>query len=177
MKRKQSSEVFAEEHCYPAKMLKMGGISNQEMTIGLNTGDDGRNFGFKLSDKTAKKNLLSGAKRIPFEKDYKQKCVKLKFSSGAYKEAVLPTLVFWMSKLNKTFEYNSLSIRVSEVKAGYEENFKHFDTKVVLSTSNSRVVIHSYNSTQNIKVEESGYLNFPISYLEPIFLEAIVGSK
>ena len=79
--------------------------------------------------------------------------------------------------MNQSFEYKGLSIKVSEVKAGYEENSKHFDTKVVLNTSNSRVFIHSYNSTQNIKVEGSGYLNFLISYLEPIFLEAIVGSK
>lgn len=62
---------------------------------------------------------------------------------------------------------------MSEVKAGYEENSKHFDTKIVFMFNGNRVVIHSYNSTQNMKVEGKGYLELIDKYLEPYFLEII----
>ena len=56
---------------------------NNDDAVALNS----RFFSFQLKDKTAKKNLLAGARRIKFEKETKQKSVKLKFSAGAYMEA------------------------------------------------------------------------------------------
>ena len=172
MKRKLNIEVSQEEEYYnPAKMIKQEPNSNLDV---INVIDmHGRNLNFKLTDKTAKKNLLDGAKRIPFERELKQKCIKMKFSSGAYKEVVFPTLISWKTKLNQTFEHKNMMIKVSELKAGYEANSKHFDTKVVFNMEMSRIVIHCYNSTQNIKVEGSGYLKFCDDYLEPMFLESI----
>ena len=54
-----------------------------------------RNHPFKLTDQTAKKNLLSGTRRINFDKEPKQKSTKLKFSAGAYMMVVLPTIKTW----------------------------------------------------------------------------------
>ena len=132
-----------------------------------------RNFAFKLTDATAKKNLIAGARRIAFEVEPKQKSTKLKFSAGAYLEVVIPTLLEWKNLLGNTFHYGDLSIKVFEVKAGYEEHLKHFDTKIIFLFGKNRVVIHSYNSTQNMKIEGKGYIDFIEKYLEPYFLQRI----
>ena len=39
---------------------------------------------------------------------------------------------------------------MSEFKAGYEENNKHVDSKIVFLKNGDIIVIHSYDSTQNI---------------------------
>ena len=132
-----------------------------------------RNFSFKLTDATAKKNLLTGARRIPFDKEPKQKSVKLMFSAGAYIEVVMPTLLNWKNCVGNCINFGGISINIFEVKAGYELNSKHFDTKIVFLFDKNRVVIHSYNSTQNMKVEGKGYLEFIQRYLEPYFLQRI----
>ena len=129
------------------------------------------NFAFKLTDSTAKKNLVAGARRIAFEKDQKQKATKLKFSAGDYLVVAMPTLLEWKNICGESFNFNGLNIYVSEVKAEYEENSKHFDTKIVFLFGKNRVVLHFYNSTQNMKVEGKGYLEFIEKYLEPHFLQ------
>ena len=106
-----------------------------------------RSFAFRLTDVTAKKNLLASARRIAFEKDPKQKSTKMKFSAGAYLKAVLPTIRQWKENTGNVFDYGSESIKVSEVKAVFEEDSKHFDTKVVFFVNGNKIVIHSYNST------------------------------
>ena len=117
--------------------------------------------------------MIAGARRIAFEKDQKQKSTKLKFSAGAYLVVAMPTLLEWKNICGESFNFNGLNIYVSEVKAVYEENSKHFDTKIVFLFGKNRVVLHSYNSTQNMKVEGKGYLEFIETYLEPHFLQMI----
>ena len=42
----------------------------------------------------------------------------------------MPTLLNWKEQLGNIFSFNGIDIKVIEVKAGLEENSKHFDTKV-----------------------------------------------
>ena len=139
--------------------------------------DDHRNgqrvFNYKRKDQTAKKNLLAVVKRVMFEMEHKQKSTKIKFSAGAYLEAVLPTVRGWSDLNGKSFHFNGNIIQVSEFQAGYEENNKHFDSKIVFLTNGNRIVVHSYNSTQNMKVEGKGYLNFIEIFLEPYFRDIL----
>ena len=65
------------------------------------------------------------------------------------------------------FQEDNMVICVTEYKEGMDLNNKHVDTKIVLSVSNKKVVLHSYNSTQNIKVDGSGYLHFIERFLAP----------
>ena len=132
-----------------------------------------RNLPFKLTDQTARKNLIAGTKRINFEKESKQKSAKLKFSAGAYMVVVLPTLKIWKDLKGSLFSYGGLKIKIDEVKEGLDENSKHFDTKVVMTVEEMKVVIHSYNSTQNMKVDGKGYIQCIERYLEPYFNEKI----
>ena len=73
-------------------------MENNDVVLG-NT----RNFAFRLTDITAKKNLIAGARGIAFEKDPKQKSTKLKFSAGAYLKVVMPTLLEWKKTAWKYF--------------------------------------------------------------------------
>ena len=132
-----------------------------------------RNLPFKLTDQTAKKNLIAGAKRKPFEKDPKQKSTKILFSAGAYLEVVLPTIKAWSDRCGSSFSYGGLNIEIDEVKGGFEENSRHFDTKVVMFVDGLKVVIHSYNTTQNMKIDGKGYLKFIEKYLEPYYNDNI----
>ena len=81
-----------------------------------------RNLPFKLTDQTARKNLIAGTKRINFEKESKQKSAKLKFSAGAYMVVVLPTLKIWKDLKGSLFSYGGLKIKIDEVKEGLDEN-------------------------------------------------------
>ena len=62
----------------------------QKMSTSIVVPESGhlRNLPFKLTDQTAKKNLIAGAKRKHFEKDPKQKSMKILFSAGAYLKVV-----------------------------------------------------------------------------------------
>ena len=51
--------------------------------------------------------------------------------------------------------HKDMEVRVEEFRDGIELNDKHFDTKLVLFVNGNKVVLHCYNSTQNIKVEGS----------------------
>ena len=81
-----------------------------------------RNLPFKLTDQTARKNLIAGTKRINFEKESKQKSAKLKFSAGAYMVVVLPTIKIWKDLKGSLFSYGGLKIKIDEVKEGLDEN-------------------------------------------------------
>ena len=72
-----------------------------------------------------------------------------------------------------------MELRIEEFRDGLELNNKHFDTKIVLFVNGKKVVLHCYNSTQNIKVEGSIYLEFIENFLKPLFLSnlEIVKSK
>ena len=151
------------------KILKLSDsvVFRDSINIHINS----RNTNFKLKDQMTRKNLLQAARRENFEKEDKQKCIKLKFNAGAYYEAVLPTVSGW-KKLN-SFSFNRKIIKVSEFKEGYEENNKHFDSKIVFLVNGTRIVVHFYNSTQNMKVEGKGYIDFTNDFLEPYFEQVL----
>ena len=132
-----------------------------------------RTLQFKLSDK----NLIRAASRIPVECDPKQFCTMLKFSACAYIQAVKPTILFWKSQSGKYFQFENLNIKVDAFEERSDGNNKHYDSKTVFLTDNPnhRIVVHSYNSTQNLKVEGSGYAQFIQNYLAPFAQDTING--
>ena len=73
----------------------------------------------------------------------------------------------------KSFYFEGNIIKVLEFKAGYEENNKHFDSKIVFLAKGNKIVVHSYNSTQNMKVEGKGYIEFIKVILEPYFKQIL----
>ena len=99
--------------------------------------------------------------------------MKILFSAGAYLEVVLPTIKAWNDLCGSSFTYGGLNIKVDEVKGGFEENSRHFDTKVVMFVDGIKVVIHSYNTTQNMKIDGKGYIQLIEKYLEPYFNDNI----
>ena len=62
-----------------------------------------------------------------------------------------------------------MMIEVSEIQVREDLNGKHFDTKIVFNANGNKIVLHSYNSTCNLKVEGKFYLQFIDNYLEPLF--------
>ena len=134
-----------------------------------------RKLNFKLTDKKAKSNLLKGASRVHLDIETKQKSKNLRFSTGAFIYVAKQFVKECESKFkNKTMIiHKDMEMRVEEFRDGIELNDKHFDTKLVLFVNGNKVVLHCYNSTQNIKVEGSIYLNFIEKFLHPLFLSNI----
>ena len=122
---------------------------------------------------TATKNIISGAKRKNFDKEYKQKCVMFKFSAGAYLTAVLPRISSWNGN-QASVEYMGKNFEVCEIKAWYDENRKHIDSKIVLLYETNKITVHSYNSTLNMKIEGKGHVEFAEVILEPMFKSDIL---
>ena len=50
-----------------------------------------RKFNYTLNKKTAKKKLIQGASRIPFEKEVKSNCLVLHFNDGSYFAKLRPS--------------------------------------------------------------------------------------
>ena len=131
-----------------------------------------RNFGYKLSDKKAKSNLLDSAAREPFEIIERQLCSMLFFSVGSYLEAVFPTVLSWKNG-KKTLETKNLSINIVDVLPGYDKDGKHIDTVVTFNVNGQKIVTICYNTTQKIKVEGRGYLLFVDEYLKSLFINIL----
>ena len=136
---------------------------------------NGRAFGYALNAKRAKTKLLKGAKREKhLDVEIKSGCANMRFSDGAYSEVVLPLLSVWHSIGTKVFKLNDIEVNIIESDPGIDINDKHMDTKLVIIANNDRLVLHAYNSTQNLMVQGKNFQKFAINYLEPLFTETIV---
>ena len=138
-----------------------------------------RRLNFKLTEKTAKSNLIKAANRNYFEIELKQKSTNLRFSAGAYLHTVMPVIENWKSKnmSKETFREGSMNIKVDEYADGLEMNAKHLDTKIVFNVNAEKVVVHCYNSTQNLMVNGKMYQEFINQYLQPLFVKEIEAIK
>ena len=152
-------------------MVEMSELKDNVMVGG--TG--GRNLNFRMTDKKAKSNLLKAASRVHFNIETNQKSKNLRFSAGAFIQVAKPMIKECEAKFksNSFIFHENIEIRIEEFRDGIELNAKHFDTKIVFFVNGNKVVMHCYNSTQNIKVEGSIYLDFIRRFLEPLFLSNI----
>ena len=148
------------------KMLKLN-ASGLDVTYE----DIDRTFNFKLTDKKAKSNILKSANRPQFEVEMKQLSLNLKFSAGAYLLVAKPFIdqceTYFDSK--SSLMENGMEVKVNEFRAGKDLNDKHFDTKIVFLVNAQKVTMHCYNSTQNIMVNGSIYVEFIEKFLRPFF--------
>ena len=136
--------------------------------------DAGRVFQYELNEKKARLNLLKGANRSKhLEIEVKTGCVNLRFSDGAYHEVVLPLMKKWICKSDENILINSSTIKILEAEDGKDVNARHVDTKLVALVDNNRLVIHAYNSTQNVMVQGKCRENFVFNILEPFFRQEI----
>ena len=88
-----------------------------------------RHFGYELSDKKAKSNLLKGAGRDVLEIEDKKTCMMFTFSVGAFHEIVIPTVGDW-GQAKAAIKIDDLEICAEEVTPGFDENKKHMQTLV-----------------------------------------------
>ena len=146
-------------------MLKLNASSLDD------TENNDRKFNFKLTDKKAKSNLLKSANRPHFEVEMKQLSLNLKFSAGAYLLVAKPFVEECETYFNKnsSLTENTMEVKVNEFRAGKDLNEKHFDTKIVFLVNAQKVTMHCYNSTQNIMVNGSIYVEFIEKFLQPFF--------
>ena len=135
----------------------------------------GRKLNFKMTDKKAKAYLLKAASRVHFNIETNEKSKNVRFSAGAFIMVAKPMIKECEAKFqSKSFIlHENMEISVFEFRDGLELNNKHFDTKIVFFVNGNKIVMHCYNSTQNIKVEGSIYLHFIRRFLEPLFLSNI----
>ena len=163
MKRKLQLEMNVDN-----KMLKL----NQSASIPEPSEVySGRKLDFELTDKKAKANLMKSASRAHFEVEKKQRSTNLRFSAGAYLLVAKPFVKKCeLGFLNKTpFSKDDMEIVVDKYRDGLEQNNKHFGTKIAFSVNRKKVVIHCYNSTQNMKVDGSIYEYFIEKFLAQLF--------
>ena len=148
------------------KMLKLN-ASSLDVTYENND----RTFNFELTDKKAKSNLLKSANRPQFEVEMKQLSLNLKFSTGGYLLVAKPFIEECETYFNKnaSLTKNSMEVKVNEFRAGKDLNEKHFVSKIVFLVNSQKVTMHCYNSTQNIMVNGSIYVEFTEKFLQPLF--------
>ena len=157
------------------RRLCLGETSNKMHKLNAssldNTENNDRKFNFKLTDKKAKSNLLKSANRPHFEVEMKQLSLNLKFSAGAYLLVAKPFVEQCETYFNKnsSLTENTMEVKVNEFRAGKDLNEKHFDTKIVFLVNAQKVTMHCYNSTQNIMVNGSIYVEFIEKFLQPFF--------
>ena len=96
----------------------------------------------------------------------------LLFSVGAYLEAVFPTVLDWKNG-QQSFECQNLIINIVDALPGYDKDGKHIDTVVTFQVNSQKIVATCYNTTQKIKVEGKGYLEFVEKYLKKVFTDIL----
>ena len=84
-----------------------------------------------------------------------------------------PCCLCGTKKVNDTILLNKVEIKILEFEAGFENSQKHMDTKLVILVKNSRLVLHTYNSTQKLMVQGQNYEEFALNCLKPFFKEEI----
>ena len=106
-KRKISSEEFIQKATKMPKLMEIEDGSVMDMDVesedhlGRNAENyedksiPNRRFGYVLNQKTAKKKLLMGALKAPFEKEEKSSCLVLHFNDGSYFYSVLSIIESW----------------------------------------------------------------------------------
>ena len=158
------------------KILKWNSTELEAMDISdISSVGGSQKFNFELTDKKVKTNLLKSAKRAHFEVETKQNCINLRFSHGAYLLVAKKMIDECQMKFSdkSVFTYGELEIKVDEFRSGRDLNNKHLDTKVIFSVNNLKVVMHCYNSTQNIKIDGTAHSIFVHKFLEPLFTARI----
>ena len=167
-KRKLQSETTL-DNLNMKKVIKLHQNNEAGENMNWSQVEYARQFNFELTDKKAKSNLLKSAGRRHLEIEPKQKSTNLKFSAGAYILVAKPMITKFqeMFRDNTTILKNNMEIQVEDFRDGMDLNEKHVDTKIVLCVNKKKVVIHGYNSTQNIKVDGSVYSHFIEHFLAP----------
>ena len=129
----------------------------------------GRHFGYQLSDKKAKSNLMKSSNREALEIHDRQGCIMMDFSTGAYLELVTPSVDEWKEAKTKKTRIEDLNMEIEDVIPSYDENMKHVETIVKFRGSNNIITVTCYNTTQRMKAEGKGYINFVDRFLKPLF--------
>ena len=132
-----------------------------------------QHFGYEVSDKKAKSSLIKSANREAFEIQERQKCVMMDLSTGAYHELVIPNVEEWKKGEKSKIIIQDLSIEIVEVCPGYDEAEKHVQSIVRFVVNSNKVTVTCYNTTQRIKVEGKGYLEFVEKFLKPFFINKL----
>ena len=177
MKRKLEASTLANS-C--EKVVKLNNTEMEKMEISdVSSVGGARMFNFKLTDKKARKNLLKSAQRKYLEIESKQNCKNLKFSPGSYLLVAKKMVDECQVKFeqNAIFNCEDLEIKVVDFLSRHELNNKHFDTKIIFSVNNQKVVMHCYNSTQNLKIDGQAHCYFAEKFLEPLLLSQIEDLK
>jgi hypothetical protein len=68
-------------------------------------------------------------------------------------------------------------IKIVESDVGVDNLDKHMDTKIVVFVNDERIVLHAYNSTQNLMVKGKNFVNFAVKCLQPYFTKKIEESE
>ena len=71
------------------------------------------------------------------------------------------------------FKVHDLEMYIEEVVPGYDKNKKHVQTMVRLRANGDKITIYCFNTTQRVKVERKGYLEFASKFLLPLFCQRI----
>ena len=79
----------------------------------------------------------------------------------------------WKNSIKEKIQLENFEISIEEVRPAYDENEKHMETLVRLNVNGQKINVTCFNSTQKIKVEGRGYLEFVSRCLKPLFLEKI----
>ena len=103
--------------------------------------------------------------------------INIRFSDGAYHEVVLPVLRNWLKRGNEEFEINGSSLKIIDADEGKDLSKKHVDSKITVMVDNEKIVIHAYNTTQNVMVQGRKREKFVRTILEPYLWEQIQSAE
>ena len=121
-----------------------------------------KHFAYELTDKKAKSNLIKSANREPIEVEEMQKCIMINLSTGAYLEIVIPAVAEWGNEV-----LNTQTISVENMTPGFDDKRNHVQTIVRFRYNSERITVTCYNTTQRIKAEGKGYVEFVEKFLKP----------
>ena len=141
-------------------------LCDNESKIIKATVQKNRMFTYNFNENKTKKKLLKGV-------EVKTGNTNLRLSGGSYHEVILPLLKSWSLEVGNTLLLNQTEIEIIDHEVGIEGTDKHVDTKVVVLVNSNRLVLHAYNSTQNLMVQGKTHEKFAVNCLVPFIGQKI----
>ena len=109
-----------------------------------------RNFKYRITEKTARANIVKGARKKHFQVEHKKGATNIDFNDGSWILVAFPVIKDREKNEGASIDINSIQVQIIDARPGYDSGKNNVDFKVVFSFSGSKIVVHAYNSKQKL---------------------------
>ena len=108
-------------HCHSCDLKFVGEeeLKDHILTTVHNGPSQGtRNFKYRMTEKTARANIVKGARKKHFQVEHKQGATNIDFSDGSWILVAFPVIKDWEKDEGASIDINSIQVQIIEARPG-----------------------------------------------------------